>query len=160
MLNQFNSCSFLFRWHFIGTCQTNKVNKLMTSANLTLIETVTSTKLANKINSQVKQGTLGVFVQVKISKYKLLSASYDLYCNFYCNIQVNTSGEENKNGIEPANVVEAVKHIVTSCSNLKFCGLMTIGDLGNSIAASAEVLSPGFSGFHLLDISDNLMYRE
>merc|ERR1711879_383496 len=124
------------RWHFIGTCQTNKVNKLMTSANLTLIETVTSTKLANKINSQVKQGTLGVFVQV------------------------NTSGEENKNGIEPANVVEAVKHIVTSCSHLKFCGLMTIGDLGNSIAASAEVLSPGFSSWRLSGLSDNLMCRE
>ena len=39
----------------------------MTSSNLTLIETVTSAKLANKINSQVKQGTLGVFVQVMAS---------------------------------------------------------------------------------------------
>ena len=39
----------------------------MTSSNLTLVETVTSAKLANKINSQVKQGTVGVFVQVKTS---------------------------------------------------------------------------------------------
>ena len=54
-------------------------------------------------------------------------------------IKVNTSGEANKNGIEPSEVVETVRHIVTSCSNLKFCGLMTIGDLGNSIAASTEV---------------------
>ena len=52
---------------------------------------------------------------------------------------MNTSGEANKNGIELSEVVETVKHIVTSCSNLKFCGLMTIGDLGNSIAASTEV---------------------
>ena len=52
---------------------------------------------------------------------------------------MNTSGEANKNGIEPSDVVETVKHIVTNCSNLKFCGLMTIGDLGNSIAASTEV---------------------
>ena len=42
----------------------------MTSSNLTLIETVTSTKLANKINSQVKQGTLGVFVQVWYEDFK------------------------------------------------------------------------------------------
>ena len=39
----------------------------MTSSNLTLVETVTSAKLANKINSQVKQGTVGVFVQVTTS---------------------------------------------------------------------------------------------
>ena len=47
----------------------------MTSSNLTLIETVTSAKLANKINSQVKQGTLGVFVQVMASSYVLSSQS-------------------------------------------------------------------------------------
>ena len=52
---------------------------------------------------------------------------------------MNTSGEGNKNGIEPANVTETVKHILENCPKLKFCGLMTIGDLGNSMAASAEV---------------------
>ena len=60
---------------------------------------------------------------------------------------MNTSGEANKNGIEPTDVVETVKHIVTSCSNLKFCGLMTIGDLGNSIAANTEVRHEWFESF-------------
>ena len=55
------------RWHFIGNCQTNKVNKLMGCPRLRLIETVTSTKLANKINSQVKDGNkMGIFVQVQV----------------------------------------------------------------------------------------------
>ena len=53
------------RWHFIGNCQTNKVNKLMSCANLSLIETVTSTKLATKINASIKDSnSIGVFVQV------------------------------------------------------------------------------------------------
>ena len=56
-------------------------------------------------------------------------------------IKVNTSGEENKNGIEPTNVTETVKHILDNCKKLKFSGLMTIGDLGNSAAASAQVRS-------------------
>ena len=57
------------RWHFIGSCQSNKVNKLMSCPRLTLIETVTSTKLANKINSQVKDGNkIGIFVQVSCNE--------------------------------------------------------------------------------------------
>jgi len=109
------------RWHFIGNCQTNKVNKLMSCPRLTLIETITSNKLASKINSQIRDGnSVGVFVQV------------------------NTSGEENKNGIEPTNVTETVKHILDNCKKLKFSGLMTIGDLGNSAAASAQGSNPDF----------------
>ena len=54
-------------------------------------------------------------------------------------MQVNTSGEDNKNGVSPGSVVDTVKHIVDNCPKLKFCGLMTIGDLGNSEAASKQV---------------------
>ena len=54
-------------------------------------------------------------------------------------MQVNTSGEDNKNGVSPDSVVDTVKHIVDKCPKLKFCGLMTIGDLGNSEAASKQV---------------------
>jgi uncharacterized pyridoxal phosphate-containing UPF0001 family protein len=37
------------RWRFIGTCQSNKANKLMKCPNLRCIETVTSSKLADKL---------------------------------------------------------------------------------------------------------------
>ena len=40
--------------------------------------------------------------------------------------------------IEPANVKETAKHILENFPKLKCCGLMTIGDLGNSMAASQE----------------------
>jgi len=110
------------KWHFIGNCQTNKAAKLMKCPNLSIIETVTSTKLATKIDSQVeKNSKVGVFVQV------------------------NTSGEANKNGIEPSDVVETVKFILEKCPRLKFCGLMTIGNLGNSLSANIVGENPDFS---------------
>jgi len=118
--NILSSCPEI-RWHFIGSCQTNKVNKLMGCPNLCMVETVASAKLATKMNSQVKDGSpVGVLVQV------------------------NTSGEDNKSGVDMESTLGLVKHIKESCPRLKFCGLMTIGDLGNSVAASTEGDNPDF----------------
>ena len=108
------------RWHFIGNCQTNKVKALLSCPNLTLIETITSSKLATKINNQLSSSTVGVFVQV------------------------NTSGEQNKNGLEPDSVLETVQHIRQKCPKLKFSGLMTIGNLGNSLSAVKDGGNPDF----------------
>ncbi|TQD78593.1 hypothetical protein C1H46_035831 [Malus baccata] len=44
-------------------------------------------------------------------------------------LQVNTSGEESKSGVEPSGCVELAKHVTSGCTNLEFCGLMTIGML-------------------------------
>lgn len=41
-------------------------------------------------------------------------------------VQVNTSGEESKSGVEPGEVVPLVQHVL-SCKHLQFAGLMTIG---------------------------------
>ena len=108
------------RWHFIGNCQTNKVKALLSCPNLTIIETITSSKLATKINNQLSSSTVGVFVQV------------------------NTSGEQNKNGLEPDSVLETVQHIRQKCPKLKFSGLMTIGNLGNSLSAVKDGGNPDF----------------
>ena len=112
------------RWHFIGNCQTNKVKALLSCPNLTIIETVTSSKLATKINNQLSSSSperaVGVFVQV------------------------NTSGEQNKNGLEPDLVLETVQHIRQKCPKLKFSGLMTIGNLGNSLSAVKDGGNPDF----------------
>ncbi|KAE8125507.1 hypothetical protein FH972_020306 [Carpinus fangiana] len=42
-------------------------------------------------------------------------------------VQVNTSGEASKSGIDPSGCVELVKHVRLHCPNLEFSGLMTIG---------------------------------
>ena len=111
----------------------------MSCANLSLIETVTSTKLATKINASIKDSnSIGVFVQVSAGGISHDMISF-VWLVIIHNVQVNTSGEDNKNGVSPDSVVDTVKHIVDKCPKLKFCGLMTIGDLGNSEAASKQV---------------------
>jgi len=95
------------QWHFIGHLQSNKVKAIIEGVpNLTMIETVDSTKLADKLNKAVeaaKRDPLPVMVQV------------------------NTSGEESKYGVQPADCVPLAAHIVRKCSGLRLAGLMTIG---------------------------------
>lgn len=42
-------------------------------------------------------------------------------------LQVNTSGEESKYGVEPSGAVSLAEHIHTKCPHLTLAGLMTIG---------------------------------
>lgn len=94
-------------WHFIGHLQSNKVKALLEGVpNLTMLETVDSEKLASKLDSTVAalgRDPLPVLVQV------------------------NTSGEESKYGVEPKDCVALARHIHESCKHLRLAGLMTIG---------------------------------
>lgn len=46
-------------------------------------------------------------------------------------VQVNTSGEESKHGVEPGEAcTQLARHIRDSCPGLRLCGLMTIGQPG------------------------------
>ena len=49
---------------------------------------------------------------------------------------MNTSGEASKGGVEPAALPALVTLILDTCPRLHFRGLMTIGNIGNSIAAA------------------------
>ena len=63
-------------------------------------------QLANKLNNAVKnldRDPLAVFVQI------------------------NSSGEESKFGVEPADCVQLARHVHTQCDQLRLQGLMTIG---------------------------------
>eukprot|EP00547_Thalassionema_nitzschioides_P009729 CAMPEP_0194225798 /NCGR_PEP_ID=MMETSP0156-20130528/40385_1 /TAXON_ID=33649 /ORGANISM="Thalassionema nitzschioides, Strain L26-B" /LENGTH=240 /DNA_ID=CAMNT_0038957895 /DNA_START=184 /DNA_END=906 /DNA_ORIENTATION=- len=101
-------------WHFIGTLQSNKASSLVKSvlpkASSLTIETVTSMKLANKLNNAMKDfedENLEIFVQV------------------------NTSGEESKGGAAPEDVMSLCQNITNSCTKLHLKGLMTIGAVGD-----------------------------
>eukprot|EP00891_Asterochloris_glomerata_P003760 jgi/Astpho2/3760/fgenesh1_pm.00060_%23_21_t len=95
------------RWHFIGHLQSNKAKALLDGVpNLAAVETVDSEKLANKLNNAVNnldRDPLAVFVQI------------------------NSSGEESKFGVEPADCVQLARHVHTQCNQLRLQGLMTIG---------------------------------
>lgn len=53
-------------------------------------------------------------------------------------VQVNTSGEESKSGVEPSNALELCKHIQESCPHLQLSGLMTIGAIARSQDTTPE----------------------
>lgn len=96
------------QWHFIGHLQSNKVGMLVKGCpGLACLETIDSEKLARALDkawrSAYPERPLGVMVQV------------------------NSSGEETKNGVEPAEVANLCKVIATECEGLRLVGLMTIG---------------------------------
>ncbi|KAB0390942.1 hypothetical protein E2I00_011098 [Balaenoptera physalus] len=102
------------KWHFIGHLQKQNVNKLMAVPNLFMLETVDSVKLADKVNSAwQKKGSP--------ERLKVM-------------VQINTSGEESKHGLPPAEMVAMVEHINAKCPSLEFVGLMTIGSLGHDLS--------------------------
>ena len=94
-------------WHFIGHLQSAKAMKLVKSVpNLSVVETVDNLKLAQKLDSACKaieRGPLSIY------------------------IQVDTSGEDTKSGVDPVDLVALVKVIRDECPLLVIAGLMTIG---------------------------------
>ncbi|KAH7729565.1 proline synthetase associated protein [Aphelenchoides avenae] len=104
------------RWHFIGRLQSNKIKKIVEVPNLWCVETLETEKHASVLQSAVSSvGTqLNVFVQV------------------------NTSGEANKGGVEPNEVGDLLRYIEQECPNLQLRGLMTIGSIAESSNNRAE----------------------
>ncbi|KAA3452916.1 proline synthase co-transcribed bacterial-like protein [Gossypium australe] len=94
-------------WHFIGHLQSNKVKTLLGGVpNLGFFEGVDNEKIANHLDravSSLGRNPLKIFVQV------------------------NTSGEPSKSGIDPSGCVRLAEHVKSHCPHLEFSGLMTIG---------------------------------
>ncbi|GBG25707.1 Pyridoxal phosphate homeostasis protein [Hondaea fermentalgiana] len=98
------------KWHFIGMLQSNKAKQIASLPNIYIVESVHSQKLANALNKHVPED--------RKEKLRVL-------------VQVNTSGEDSKSGIEPDGCVKLVTHVIEECDKLQFAGLMTIGRLGD-----------------------------
>ena len=92
------------RWHLIGQLQTNKINKII--GKFVLIHSVDSLHLAEALSARVGEGRQDIL------------------------LEVNTSGEETKSGVRPAEAVTAAQKI-TALPHLKLKGLMTVGPLTN-----------------------------
>lgn len=59
-------------------------------------------------------------------------------------VQVNTSGEESKSGVEPGDALALCKHVVEKCPHLELSGLMTIGAIARSQATTEETKNEDF----------------
>jgi PLP dependent protein len=99
------------RWHFIGHLQSAKASKLVKSvANLAVVETVDSLKLAKKLDNACESAE---------------RSELDIY------VQVDTSGEDTKSGVPPSEAPGLAQAIQDECKRLRIKGLMTIGAPGD-----------------------------
>lgn len=114
--------------HFIGHLQSNKVNALV--PYVSCLQTLDRLSLARKLNNRLEREgeTLDVLVQV------------------------NTSGEQTKAGLDP-DEVEPFIRTVAGLKALKIRGLMTIG-----LNAEPEAARPSLAG--LRQISDRIREEE
>ncbi|XP_071866613.1 pyridoxal phosphate homeostasis protein isoform X1 [Bombus fervidus] len=103
------------RWHFIGHLQRNKINKLLTTPNLYIIETIDNEKLASALNTSWSKIRVHENLKLKVM------------------VQVNTSNEQEKSGCKITDVCTLVQHIIDNCPSLEFIGLMTIGMFGHDL---------------------------
>lgn len=98
------------QWHFIGTCQSNKLKLLAGIPNMFVIETIDSLKKATILDKACSE---------REKKLKIF-------------LQVNTSGEESKSGLSPQETPLVAKEIVDNLKNISLAGLMTIGSRESS----------------------------
>lgn len=91
-----------FSWHFVGHLQTNKVSKVIEFASM--IQSVDRMRLVKKLDKQLAKA----------------GRQMDIL------IQVNTTGELSKYGVNPDEVLEFVK-AASTFEHLSIRGLMTIG---------------------------------
>ena len=115
-------------WHMVGHLQTNKVKRVLQFADM--IHSVDSVYLAREIQTQAKK----------------LEKTIEIL------IQVNTSGEESKFGLEPEATIGAIEEVST-LPNLKIKGLMTIG----AFLPNPEDVRPCFKLLH--DLKDRVNER-
>ena len=92
------------QWRLIGHLQANKVRKAMEIFDA--LDSIDSIELADRVNRIA--GEMNRKVRIMI--------------------EVNTSGEESKSGIDPKNFSRLLEHVIT-LPNINLEGLMTVGPL-------------------------------
>jgi pyridoxal phosphate enzyme (YggS family) len=109
------------RWHLVGHLQTNKVNKVI--GRFAMIHSIDSLDLAEKISAAGERE--GVTTDILV--------------------EVNTSGEESKYGLEAEGALE-VCAAIAGLPAISLRGLMTVGPWVDDVA----VLSKAFASLRLL----------
>jgi pyridoxal phosphate enzyme (YggS family) len=109
-------------WVMIGHLQSNKIKSLIEGVpNLACFEALDSEKTATALDKRWGEAKRERKLEVMV--------------------QVNTSGEESKEGVEPDQTTALVAHVLQKCPHLRFTGLMTIGKLGDPTPTCFELLA-------------------
>lgn len=91
-------------WHFIGTLQKNKINNLI-DLNPFLMHSLDSLELAKELDKKLK------------IKNKTMN----------CLLQINSSYEVSKSGVDPKDAIDIYQIIQEQYTNIKLKGVMSIG---------------------------------
>ncbi|GAB7339452.1 hypothetical protein MBLNU457_6081t1 [Dothideomycetes sp. NU457] len=118
------------RWHMIGALQTNKCKGLAEQIpNLWCVSSVDAAKKADQLEKG--RAALATKEGEEVQKLRVL-------------VQVNTSGEAEKSGVEPADAAALCLHVREKCPHLVLGGLMTIGAIARSRETTAETENEDF----------------
>ncbi|KAJ5175414.1 uncharacterized protein N7482_001291 [Penicillium canariense] len=125
------------KWHFIGGLQSNKCVTLARDVRgLWAVESVDTEKKATLLDKG--RGEHKPDAEEVEAAQASAQSDGDTDTRLRIYVQVNTSGEENKAGIEPAAAPALARHIREKCPRLKLQGVMTIGAIARSQATTAE----------------------
>ncbi|RAK97992.1 YggS family pyridoxal phosphate enzyme [Aspergillus ibericus CBS 121593] len=115
------------KWHFIGGLQSNKCVTLARDVRgLWAVESVDSQKKASLLDKGWGERSDEVRATNHEERLRVF-------------VQVNTSGEENKSGVEPgSDAVALCRFIRDQCPRLRLQGLMTIGAIARSKATAPD----------------------
>lgn len=128
------------KWHFIGGLQSNKCVTLARDVRgLWAVESVDTEKKANLLNRGWRERKPdSEEEQEQTNPQSQAQTGDDANTRLRVYVQVNTSGEENKAGIEPAAAPALAHFIREKCPSLKLQGVMTIGAIARSRATTPE----------------------
>lgn len=115
------------RWHFIGGLQSNKCVTLARDVRgLWAVESVDSEKKASLLDKGWGERSAELRASDAEDRLRVF-------------VQVNTSGEENKSGVDPGDgAVALCRFIRDKCPRLRLQGVMTIGAIARSKATTPE----------------------
>ncbi|KAK3684015.1 hypothetical protein B0T22DRAFT_469420 [Podospora appendiculata] len=113
------------QWHFIGGLQSGHCRSLAKIPNLFCVSSVDSLKKAQLLD------------KYRGERIASSSSEGEEVPRLNVHVQVNTSGEESKSGCAPgADTLALCRVIVQGCPHLRLLGLMTIGAIARSRAAT------------------------
>ncbi|KAI5295345.1 hypothetical protein KEM52_001667, partial [Ascosphaera acerosa] len=125
------------RWHFIGGLQSNKCAMLAREVRgLWAVESMDSEKKASLLDKGYGERLAREGGQERGERGEGGEGDGSDGARLRVFVQVNTSGEESKSGVDPEHAVALCRHVIEHCPHLHLQGLMTIGAIARSRATA------------------------
>lgn len=132
------------KWHFVGGLQSNKCVSLARDVRgLWAVESVDTEKKASLLDKGWSERMPHLDPNNRgITGTGEADNEIDKLLRVF--VQVNTSGEESKSGVDPEDALRLCRFIREQCPRLKLLGLMTIGALARSKASGPGDVNQDF----------------